>query len=320
MFGMALQTDVVQTMIRRRKEREEIRQWKKGYYHLSTDGWKEGRLFHTASQYAYGMIVMGLVTLLFDVKIYSFSLMPNHVHMILSGTGAACLDVFDYLRQKFSDRLIKDGYPALPDDYWFKLVPIEDEQQMKNVFIYVDRNAYEKQISVPCGYPWSSGPLHYSLLGTLLTGQRADTFSKRKLIEMTGSSKPIPPDWEFHPAIGLLPCSFVDNRLFLRLFKSPKEYESRLVKDYEAFVQVARTLDEVPDYSEEDYVIIVDQMLERKFSGRGLWQLSNEEKGRLAVDLMKNYDMSVPQIAQAIKMSEHMVRQFLRAKDFGHQR
>lgn len=43
-------------------------------------------------------------------------------------------------------------------------------------------------------------------------------------------------------------------------------------------------------------------------------------KGRLAVDLMKNYDMSVPQIAQAIKMSEHMVRQFLRAKDFGHQR
>lgn len=307
-------------MIRRRKEREEIRQRKKGYYHLSTDGWKDGKLFHTTSQYAYGMIVMGLLTLLFDVKIYSFSLMPNHVHIVLSGTGAACLDVFDYLRQKLSARLVKDGYPAIPEDYWFKLVPIEDEKQMKELMIYVDRNAYEIGISVPCGYPWSSGPLHFSQLGTLVRGQSADTFSKRKLTEMTGTSKPIPPHWEFHPQWGLLPASFVDNRLFLKLFDGPKEYESRLVKDYEAFVHVARSLGETLDYSKEDYAAIVEHLLHEQFSGRGVWQLSNDEKGRLAVLLMKRYDMSAAQISEALNMSEHLVRQFLRAKDYGNQR
>ena len=300
---------------RRRKERDEYRSWPNGYYHLSTDGWKEGRLFHNKGQYAYGMIVLGLLTLLFEVKIYSFSLMPNHVHIILSGTGGAILKAFDYIRKKISARQIKDGFPPIPEDYWFKLVPIEDEEQMRRNFIYVDRNPHEKQICVPAGYPWGSNSLHFSLYGTLIKGRRADTFSKRELIKLARTEKPIPSDWEFHPELGLLPASFVDNRLFYKLFKSPKEYESRLVKDYEAFVQVARTLEEELDYSLEDYTVIVNQQL----GGRRLYQLSPDEKGRLVVQLANRYDMNAEQIASALKMSLHLVQQFLHAKDYGRQ-
>ena len=300
---------------RRRKERDEYRSWPNGYYHLSTDGWKEGRLFHNKGQYAYGMIVLGLLTLLFEVKIYSFSLMPNHVHIILSGTGGAILKAFDHIRKKISARQIKDGFPPIPEDYWFKLVPIEDEEQMRRNFIYVDRNPHEKQICVPAGYPWGSNSLHFSLYGTLIKGRRADTFSKRELIKLARTEKPIPSDWEFHPELGLLPASFVDNRLFYKLFKSPKEYESRLVKDYEAFVQVARTLEEELDYSLEDYTVIVNQQL----GGRRLYQLSPDEKGKLVVQLAKRYDMNAEQIAPALKMSLHLVQQFLHAKDYGRQ-
>lgn len=300
---------------RRRKERDEYRSWPNGYYHLSTDGWKEGRLFHNKGQYAYGMIVLGLLTLLFEVKIYSFSLMPNHVHIILSGTGGAILKAFDHIRKKISARQIKDGFPPIPEDYWFKLVPIEDEEQMRRNFIYVDRNPHEKQICVPAGYPWGSNSLHFSLYGTLIKGRRADTFSKRELIKLARTEKPIPSDWEFHPELGLLPASFVDNRLFYKLFKSPKEYESRLVKDYEAFVQVARTLEEELDYSSEDYTVIVNQQL----GGRRLYQLSPDEKGRLVVQLANRYDMNAEQIAPALKMSLHLVQQFLHAKDYGRQ-
>ncbi len=305
--------------MRRRKEREEYRRWPKSYYHLSTDGWKDGELFHTSGQYAYGMIVLGLLTLLFDVKIYACSLMPNHVHIILSGTGETILKAFDYMRQRISARLIKDGYPPLPEDYWFKLVPIEDEEQMRSNFIYIDRNPHEKQICVPAGYPWGSNSLHFSLYGTMIKGRRADTFSKRELLKLTCTEKPIPPDWEFHPDFGLLPASFVDNRLFHKLFKTPKEYESRLVKDYEAFVQVARTLGEEPDYSSEDYVVIVNQLLYTEYGGRRLSQLSPDETGRLVVHLAKRYGMSANQIAPALKLSLHLVQQFLRAKDYGRQ-
>ena len=235
---------------RRRKERQDIRNLKKGYYHLSTDGWKDGLLFHTKEQYAFGMIIIGLLTLWTGITVYSFTLMPNHVHILLSGNGEACLKAFDYLRNKLSARLVKDGYPPLPEDCWFKLKPVEDPEQMKIELLYVDRNPYELLLCVPSGYLWSSSYLHYSQLGTMIKGRRADTISKRELEEMTGSRITIPPHWEFHPILGLLPTSFIDNNLFLRLFINPKDYETRLVKDYEAFVKVGKTLGETPLFSE----------------------------------------------------------------------
>ena len=305
---------------RRRKERQDIRNLKKGYYHLSTDGWKDGLLFHTKEQYAFGMIIIGLLTLWTGITVYSFTLMPNHVHILLSGNGEACLKAFDYLRNKLSARLVKDGYPPLPEDYWFKLKPVEDPEQMKIDFLYVDRNPYELLLCVPSGYLWSSSYLHYSQLGTMIKGRRADTISKRELEEMTGSRITIPPHWEFHPILGLLPTSFIDNNLFLRLFNNPKDYETRLVKDYEAFVKVSKTLGETPLFSENEVNDIVNQLLLGIFSGRQLKQLSNDEKGRLAIILMKNYDMMAGTIATALNVSVHIVNQWFRAKDYGKQR
>ena len=119
-------------MTERRKQRNEYRSWKKGYYHLSTDGWKEGCLFHTPAQYAYGMILIGLLVLKYSLKIYSFSLMPNHIHLVLCATGNACVEAFDYFRKKINERLVKDGYPPLPPDYGFNLAPITTEKQMRN--------------------------------------------------------------------------------------------------------------------------------------------------------------------------------------------
>lgn len=307
-------------MTRRRTERDCIHSLKKGYYHLSTDGWGEGFLFHNTQQYAYGMTLTGLLTLRFDITIYDFALMPNHIHLLLSGTGTSCLAAFDYFRQKLSARLIKDGYPPLPEDYWFKLVAVEDPEQMKNEFIYLDRNAYELQQYIPSGYPWGSGYLHHSAMKDMVSGIPASAFSKRKLEEMTGSRIPVPSHWQFHPKYGLLPSSFVDNSLFIKLFQSPKDYESRLVKDYEAFVKVGRRLGETPNFSPSEVGDIVDHLLHNFYSGRALRQLSNEEKARLATQMFKDYDIPADSIASALGLSEHIVKQLLRAKDFGKKR
>lgn len=306
--------------MRRRKEREHYRQLKKGYYHLSTDGWKDGFLFHTKSQYAYGMTVIGMLTILFDVKIYSFTLMPNHIHIILSGTGVDCLGAFDYFCKMISARLTKDGCQPLPEDYWFKLVAIEDPQQMKNNIIYVDRNPYEQAVCVPSGYPWGSAYLHFSFINKMIAGKRADSYSRRELDRITCSRKPIPDHWLFHNEYGLLPSSFVDDSLFSRLFHTPKEYESRLVKDYEAFVKVARSLEESVEYAIEEAEEIVSTILRDYYSGRKFDKLSNDEKGQFANILTNKYNMSETLISSALNVSEKLIRQFLRAKDYSNMR
>lgn len=300
-----------------RKERERYQTWEKGNYHFITDGWKEGMLFHTLGQYAYGMVLIGLLTLKFGIRIFSFSIMSNHLHIVLEGTGRACVEAFNYLRQKITRRLVQDGYPPVPDDYWFKLVPIESDQQLRKEIIYVDRNAFEWQICIPSGYPWGSAYLQYSRIGKMIAGTRAGDMSKRKLEELTGSRIPIPPHWEFHPTYGLLPSSFVDYSAFYRLFPSAKDYQSRLVKDYESYVAVAKALDEVPVFSDEEAGDILRNILRDLYEGRRLKELGNNEKGQIVGILAKTYLMPVSQIAQILFMSERLVQQFLRSKDYG---
>lgn len=296
---------------------DEYKQLPKGYYHLSTDGKWAGVIFHNRGLYAYGMILMGVVTLLFPVEIYAFTLMDNHIHIILSGTGAACMDVFHYLVRKLNIRLRKEGFPELPPDYGCKLVAIESREQMKNALIYLDRNAYEKQFCVPAGYPWGTTLIHHSWFKNLFAWTKASTMSKRELERITGTRTPIPAHWEFNPVLGLNPDSFVRNDKFMELFPTPKAYESRLVKDYEALVKVADSLDEELSFSAEEVEGIVSALLRKHFPGREVRQLNNDEKGRMSVLLFQNYHVPAPQIAEVLHLQEYLVKQFLNAKDYG---
>ena len=76
-----------------RTQREKVKGKPLGYFHLCTDGLKDRKLFNSITEYAYGMTVLGLIVLKFDITIYAFSLMPNHIHIIMKGTGGECTQV-----------------------------------------------------------------------------------------------------------------------------------------------------------------------------------------------------------------------------------
>jgi len=58
----------------------EYRAMPKGYYHLCTDGWKEGVLFESDAQYVAGITSIALMTLNFNVEIYGYVLMLLPFH------------------------------------------------------------------------------------------------------------------------------------------------------------------------------------------------------------------------------------------------
>lgn len=299
-----------------RKSREEYRTLGKGYYHFCTDGWKEGNIFNTIAQYAYGMVLIGLISLKYSIVIYDFTLMPNHIHIIMSGTGEAALEAFGYLKRKLNKMLEADGYRPLPEEYSFRLEPVKDKDQMRALILYIARNHYEKLFAVPGGWPWCSTYLHYSVLGSLLEGKKAKDMSARELARWTGTRADIPGHWQFHPVFGLLPVSFVDQRLVRKLFKGPKDYQTRLVKEYESFVNISRTMGEEIEFDRMEVNEIVGSVLRTEFGGKPLSSLDGIDKGRLCVVMSDKYGLSPESIADALGISVHLVNQFLRAKDF----
>ena len=117
-------------MNERMKRRAEYRTWKKGYYHLCTDGGR-GILCHDDKEFVHAVNVISVLDQKFPVKVHAYKVMRSHVHLLLSGLGTHCVDAFDYLKYRLSRKLRQDGHPPLPKDYDFKLVPIEDEEQMR---------------------------------------------------------------------------------------------------------------------------------------------------------------------------------------------
>ena len=180
-------------MDKRQKRRAEYKSWKKGYYHLCTDG-KKGAICHDEAEYVYLVNTISLLDLLFPVKVHSYEVMRSHLHLLLSGRGKDCVAVFDYARSRINKRLVEDGYPPLPKDYDFKLVPVENEDQMRNNSVYIARNASEVLNIRPGGYLFGSSMALYSDVPRLFNAVRAGDLSVRTLKKMFQTHVSIPPD------------------------------------------------------------------------------------------------------------------------------
>ena len=301
-------------MDERQKRSAKYKSWKRGYYHLCTDG-KKGTICHDEGEYVYIVNTISLLDLLFPVKVHSYEVMRSHDHLLLSGTGAACVAVFDYLRMRINKRLVEDGHPPLPDDYDFKLIPIMDEDQMRQNAVYIARNASEVLNIRPGGYLFGSSMAFYSDVPRLIETIRAGDLSKRALEKMFQTHVPIPPERLIHPGLGMvLPHSFVDSDVLYKVFPTAKEFETRLVKDYEAFVEIADQVGEEIVFSVEEARDIVDQEL--MMEGRKLYNLSNDDRCALAVRLNKKYRLDALTLSQAVFIPAQVISQALHSKKY----
>ena len=299
----------------REKEREAIRAEGEGDYHFCTDGLKGGLIFNSVAEFAFGMFLMGLICIRFGIIIYAFTLMPNHIHIVLHGTGSKCLRAFDYLRRKLSARLKKDGFSPLPEDYWFKLTKIESQVQLKNEIIYVLRNPLEKGLGIVGCYLWSSAWVYYSDIPSALERIPAGSISKRSLAKILGGEDELPSDWMVNSYIGLMPDSFVDIAAVRRLFPDPKELQAAVVKDYEVFFQIAYRLGELAEFGKNEIEMIVGQTLQKRFGGRSLNALTESDKGKLIIILNREFGLNSYQISTSVFVKERLVRQLLAAKE-----
>ncbi len=297
--------------------RKEYKTWGKGYYHLCTDRLDRRLLFNNDSQYRKGMAAIALSHIKFKVKVYTFELMPNHVHLILSGTGEQCVRVFSFLKRRFSEHLIADGYAPLDKSHGFILKPIRDEEEFKNQIIYCNRNRYEKNHCVPGGSKWGAGYLFFSEVSKVIKGTKAGVMDLEEVRRELCSRERIPDNWEIHPELGLLPSNFVEIKKVESVFRTPKDYLTRLVKEYETMVKIAGELGEHLDFSQSEVRDITSIELRNMYPGRLLKTLSAQEKIVCAVRVYEKLGIPTTQLAAALFISELSISQAIRSKDYG---
>lgn len=272
-------------------------------------------LCHDEREFVYVVNTISLLDLLFPVKVHAYEVMRNHLHLLLSGRGAECVAVFDYLKRRIDKMLREDGHPPLPEDYDFRLIPVEDEEQMCNNFIYIARNAFMVKNIRPGSYLFGSAMAFYSDVSRLFESVRAGDLSVRALKKLFRTNLSIPSDRPIHLGIGMaLPQGFVDASVLYKVFPTAQEYETRLVKDYEAFVEIADQAGEEMMFSLEEARDIVHQELTRM--GKVLSDLSSDDRCVLAVRLNKKYRLEASVLSRTLFIPAHVISQVLHSKRY----
>lgn len=209
----------------------------------------------------------------------------------------------------------RDGREPLPDNYGFHLEKIDSREKMKSEIIYILRNALEKGLGIVGSYLWDSGWMYHSNWKKLLSCGPAFRMSQRELTRRMGGVEEIPENWQFHPYLGLNPYCFVDTSLVHKLFPFPKDLQTALVKDFEVQFQIARRLGELSSFTKTEMDAIVSQMLNKRLGGKSLNELTDDEKGKLAIILNRELGWNSYQISTSIFMREKVIRQLLSSKE-----
>jgi hypothetical protein len=99
------------------------------------------------------------------------------------------------------------------------------------------------------------------------------------------------------------------------VFPTPKDYQTALVKDYETYFQIANRLGEVVEFNKAERESIVNQTLQKRFNGKDLNAMTEQDKGKLAIILNRNFGFNSYQISTSIFLKERVVRQLLNSKE-----
>ena len=287
-------------MTKRQKRYAKYKTYPHGWYHLVTD--KTVWLFHTQEEFVFGMNTIALCALLFPVRIVRFELMGNHIHIVLEGTGAACLKVFFFIKKR------------LGVDLDFKLIPIKDVDHLATVILYVDRNPYETDLNVlPGGYPWGTGGLGFRMQSP--GGVRADTLPKAYLRRILQSDVEIPGDFRVDTELGMiLPVSYVDTAFFERLFGTASFYLTRFVKALEAFLHTADESGESIIFSTAEVDSLIEDQLRENYGGNRFRYLHAWEKEKLVQTLANQFRIPPATLADRLGLPAYLVGQMIRSK------
>lgn len=305
-------------MTKLEKLRKEYKSWGRWYYHLVLDSLGERNLFNDRGEYVNGMNTVALAQFLTKVEVIQFDWMRNHGHFILLATGLQCCRFFDYTRYRINARLIKDGYPPLPEDWFFKLIRLDTFSELINAVSYSARNSYDARADIlPGGYLWSSNYLMFDDIKEIIDYKTVGEMGTREMIGLFGSNVKLPESYKVCKLGFILPESYLlrtDDGTMTKarsLYKDSKDYAYRLFRDYDTYRRVASDIGEVWSPTGGDVGPLIRNLLEINYKVADIKNLDAENRCDLAVTLVTRYGLGEAEIASRLNLSPSMVSKLL---------
>lgn len=288
------------------KERECERIFEKSgpFWHLYTDGRGMEDFLCTEEDFKTAMTALAVAAVLFKkVRIITFELMSNHIHMILNGEAEDCLELFERFKARLRRILKTNGRIINWDAFKADILPIETLNALRNEIIYANRNAFVANPQfTPFNYPWGGGCAFFQPYFNRLPAISLRELGFNKARELTHFREiRLIEDLKFFGDIVFIP-SFCRTDIGEIMFRDARSYFNSLTRNAEAFSQIAQRLKDSVFLTDEEMYAAATMYAENTYGNRQLSLLNPEQKIQLSKELHFKYNASNQQIRRLLKL------------------
>ena len=274
------------------------------FWHLCTPGDAVEIIFTNDDEFRHGVTILAICLLEFPgLKIYSFQLMNNHIHIILSGPEDDCYSLFERFKRRLLIYLSNSGRTVDMSGFKAKALSINDLKALRSEIIYTHRNGYVVHPEdTPYSYRWGSNLYYFSAARDYFRFEPYLSLTYRAKRDLTSSRVVEFPD-DYLVCDGMIsPVSFCSISEGERYFKSGHQYFSLLSKNFEAYSQVAKTLGDKVFMTDDELYSAAKLECKKRYSAGNPLELSGDAKIELARILHNGYNASNRQLKSILKL------------------
>ena len=272
---------------------------RRGYYLFTTDHLLELLIFRTAEDFTFGVNTLAIGTLKSKVRVLCYTLMNNHLHLLVMGRYEDCLAYFRWVLLRLA-QMLKTHYGisgVLKADL-ADVQAVTDEDMFLNEVAYLLRNAYKARIDSPFTYPWAPFEVYFNPYLDLIRGERFPSPDAAKRILKTHAD--IPKEWEHRNGRILNKC-FVDYRTVERIIGSGLTLFDRVRKfDLESVVSQSHGVEEMLTFTDTEMQEKILAVCKHEYHVESHNQLGRKDLLLLARTLAHRFSATKKQIVRLL--------------------
>lgn len=280
------------------------------YWHMYTDGNCQSIIFSNADDFRVGMNLIAVCAAEYpEVKVYTFELMNNHLHLIFAGDSEAGRKLFRSYKKRLHRYFVRQGKVVDLSGFECSLCQVEDLRSLRNEIVYVNRNGYLVHPDcTPYSYPWGANAAFFNPFLTLLPSVSYDSLKVKEKRLICHSNEVCLGDGDLLVYDGIvLPSSYCDITEAEGFFRDAHHYFYLLTRNYEAYGKIAERMHDAIFLTDEEMYAAISAICLKRYNVKQPSLLSGQQKVEVARCMHGEYNASNRQIRSILKMAVELV-------------
>lgn len=268
-------------------------------------------IFTDDDEFRFGINLLAICLALFpELKIYSFELMNNHIHVILSGPGSSCDEFFTVYKGRLKQFILRRNRIVDFSGFQRNVLALTDLRALRCEIAYVGRNHYVVDpLSTPFSYPWGSNIWFFNDWDKQLPVKPYSELTFREKREISRSRViDLPQTYSVWNGL-IIPPSFCAIREAQMMFRNAHQYFNLLSKNYEAYSQIAGKIGDRIFITDEEMYSAVCQICHKRYGIEKPAELSPRQRQEVAMAMHNEYNASNHQIRSILKLDSGIVKE-----------